>query len=181
MSNLKEQLMIYSCNDCDGDGIKYCPYKKEDSHDKYCQRPKTFAEDMLRIFEYNNYYPIRADSEGLVKIVSPCEICEYNCPQEKKGICVTYRDYTNKMQLLKAQKALCDKKYREQLKKEAKQILQGAIEGNKIVVDRLKQEKEEAVKKVFDWIDKNVGDSYEMRLPADTYEAFKKQILEGLK
>ena len=63
------------------------------------------------------YLPIQADSEGLVKIVSPCEICEYNCPQEKKGICVTYRDYTNKMQLLKAQKSLCDKEKEEAVKK----------------------------------------------------------------
>ncbi len=142
MDNLKEQLMVYSCNDCDGDGIKYCPYKKEDSHDKYCQRPKTFAEDMLRIFEYNNYYPIRADSEGLVSCLEMSKIYQQNKNACDSGILVA-------MQVAaKAQKAICDK------------------------------EKEEAVKKVFDWIDKNVGDSYEMRLPAGTYEAFKKQTLE---
>lgn len=143
MSNLKEQLMIYSCNDCDGDGIKYCPYKKEDSHDKYCQRPKTFAEDMLRIFEYNNYYPIRADSEGLVKMVSPCEICEYNCPQEKKGICVTYRDYTNKMQLLKAQKAL----YAE-IKDVIKDACQFQLDEDQLVVNKLRAERDAAIYKV---------------------------------
>ena len=108
MSNLKEQLMIYSCNDCDGDGIKYCPYKKEDSHDKYCQRPKTFAEDMLRIFEYNNYYPIQADSEGLL---TEEQITKYACQDS------TYCQLSVDVGIWasKAQKALCDKEKAEAL------------------------------------------------------------------
>lgn len=41
-------------------------------------------------------------------------------------------------------------------------------------------EKVESIRKVFDWIDKNIGDSYDMRLPVGSYEAFKKKTLESI-
>lgn len=63
MDNLTEQLMKYSCKDCDSSGC--CAWKQRVvDGDKYCQRPKTFAEDMLRIFESNNYIQLQADDKG---------------------------------------------------------------------------------------------------------------------
>lgn len=63
------------------------------------------------------YAQLQADSEGLVEIINPCGICEYNCPQEKKETCVMYQYYTIKILALKAQKALCDAEKDEAVKK----------------------------------------------------------------
>lgn len=118
-----------------------------------------YAEQILSIIKKAGYVQLQAGEDGLA-VRNPCKICDYGCSEQKhRETCIIYQEYIKARENCLAQKALDDK------------------------------EKEEAVKKVLDFVDsyqvsvvtREYGYTESVYIGASKWNEFKKQTLEELK
>ena len=119
MSNLKEQAMKDIKKRIEMRMCNWCSDSRVCVRERPCGYFSEHAQEWVDLIEQwlkdNNYYPIQADSEGLVDVKTFCQVCcgDSLCT-ETEALRGCYKGYKP---ALKAQKALCDKEKEEAVKK----------------------------------------------------------------